>query len=147
MHPVLFSRMLEQRQKRPEVKIIDFATRTTRTSMAADRSILFRPQSDLAVANAICYEIIRMGAVNRAFLERHVSFHKGKEKIGYGLEDKFAFTDKAEDLTFEDFKQLLASTHRRRWRRSRASQRRIFAISRRCTPTRERRSPASGAWG
>ncbi len=42
MHPVLFSRLLDQRQKRG-VKIIDFATRTTRTSMAADKSIIFTP--------------------------------------------------------------------------------------------------------
>ncbi len=50
MHPVLFSRMLDNRLRRG-VKIIDFATRTTRTSMAADKSILFKPQTDLAVAN------------------------------------------------------------------------------------------------
>lgn len=58
MHPVLFSRLLDQRMNRGAV-IVDFATRTTRTSMAADKSILFKPQSDLAVANAICYEIIK----------------------------------------------------------------------------------------
>ena len=43
MHPVLFSRLLERRLKNPDVKIIDLATRTTRTSMAADRTILFKP--------------------------------------------------------------------------------------------------------
>ncbi|MDP3352516.1 MAG: molybdopterin-dependent oxidoreductase, partial [Flavobacteriaceae bacterium] len=58
MHPVLFSRMLDQKSKRG-AKIIDFATRTTRTSLASDKSILFEPQTDLAVANAICYEIIK----------------------------------------------------------------------------------------
>ena len=50
MHPVLFSRMLEQKSKRG-AKIIDFATRTSRSSTASDRSILFEPQTDLAVAN------------------------------------------------------------------------------------------------
>ena len=69
MHPVLFSRLLDQRAKRPNVKIIDFATRTTRTSMAADKAILFRPQTDLAVANAICYELIRTGQINRSFID------------------------------------------------------------------------------
>jgi len=107
MHPVLFSRMLDRRLANPEVKIIDVATRSTRTSMAADRSILFRPQSDLAIANAICYEIIRNGWHNKAFLDRHVSLHQGKTNIGYGLEDNFVFEDQAKDLTFDAYKKML----------------------------------------
>ena len=107
MHPVLFSRLLEQRLKRPGVKIIDLATRTTRTSQAADRSILFRPQTDLAIANAIAHEIIARGWVHRTFVDRHVSFHQGKERIGYGLEDGFAFTDQAEDLSFDQYRRRL----------------------------------------
>jgi nitrate reductase NapA len=75
--------------------------------MAADRSILFKPQTDLAVANAICYEIIRNGWVNQTFVDRHVSFHAGKTNIGYGIEDKFAFNDEARNLTFTEFKKLL----------------------------------------
>ena len=108
MHPVLFSRLLEQRLKRPGVKIIDLATRTTRTSQAADRSMLFRPQTDLAIANAIAHEIIERGWVHRTFVDKHVSFHQGKERIGYGLEDGFAFTDKAEDLSFDQYRRRLA---------------------------------------
>ena len=106
MHPVLFSRLLDQRLKRG-VKIIDFATRTTRTSMAADKSILFRPQSDLAVANAICYEIIHNGWVNKSFVEKHCNFKKGLTDIGYGLEDNYSFTDKPEPISFEDYKKFL----------------------------------------
>jgi nitrate reductase NapA len=108
MHPVLFSRMLDQRLQRTGVTIVDLATRTTRTSQAADRSILFLPQTDLAVANAIAHEIIVRGWVDRAFVNRHVSFHKGKTGIGYGLEDGFAFTDDAESLTFEAYAGLVA---------------------------------------
>ncbi len=107
MHPVLFSRMLANRKRRKDVKIIDFATRITRTSQAADKSILFRPQTDLAVANAICYEIIRNGQVNWDFVNKHVSFHSGKTNIGYGTEDHFSFTDKAEDMSFGEFKLFL----------------------------------------
>ncbi|MBW2178694.1 MAG: molybdopterin-dependent oxidoreductase, partial [Deltaproteobacteria bacterium] len=107
MHPVLFSRMLATRKNRTHVKIIDFATRTTRSSLAADRSILFRPQTDLAVANAICYEIIRNGWVNWDFVNKHVSFHKGKTNIGYGTEDHFKFKDKAETVDFNALKLFL----------------------------------------
>ncbi|WNH12754.1 molybdopterin-dependent oxidoreductase [Thalassobellus suaedae] len=106
MHPVLFSRLLDQRLKRG-VKIIDFATRTTRTSMAADKSIIFQPQTDLAVANAICYEIIKNGWVNKSFVEKHCSFNKGLTDMGYGLEDKYKFKDKPEKIDFESYKEFL----------------------------------------
>jgi nitrate reductase NapA len=108
MHPVLFSRLLEQRQKRPNVLIIDLATRTTRTSMASDRSILFRPQTDLAIANAICHEILRNGWENRSFLEKHVAFKQGKTNIGYGLNDKENFKDEAKPLSLDQFRTMLS---------------------------------------
>ncbi len=107
MHPVLFSRMLANRKSKGHIKIIDFATRTTRSSQASDKSILFRPQTDLAVANAICYEIIHNKWVNWDFVNKHVSFHKGKTNIGYGIEDHFKFKDKAETVDFEQFKAFL----------------------------------------
>ncbi|MDH5381043.1 MAG: molybdopterin-dependent oxidoreductase, partial [Cyclobacteriaceae bacterium] len=107
MHPVLFSRMLDQRLKKKNIKIIDLATRTTRTSTASDRSILFKPQTDLAIANSICYEIINNGWVDSKFVENHCSFKKGKTNIGYGLEDKFAFNDKEEGIDFEEYKEFL----------------------------------------
>ncbi|MDQ7029643.1 MAG: molybdopterin-dependent oxidoreductase [Ardenticatenia bacterium] len=107
MHPVLFSRMLEQRRLRPHVKIVDIATRTTRTSVAADKAILMAPQSDLALANAICYEIVRNGWVNEEFVRRHVAFKKGKTNIGYGLEDNFTFKDELTDIAFEEYVEYL----------------------------------------
>ncbi len=106
MHPVLFSRLLDQRLRRG-VEIVDFATRTTRTSMASDKSIIFNPQTDLAVANAICYEIIHNGWVNKSFVDKHCNFKKGKTKMGYGLEDKYKFKDKATGISFEEFKNFL----------------------------------------
>ncbi|NNE55921.1 MAG: molybdopterin-dependent oxidoreductase, partial [Flavobacteriales bacterium] len=106
MHPVLFSRLLDQRMNRGS-QIIDFATRTTRTSMAADKSILFRPQSDLAVANAICYEIIRNGWMHESFVAEHCTFKKGLTNMGYGLEDNYSFTDKPEGIDFESYKKFL----------------------------------------
>jgi nitrate reductase NapA len=108
MHPVLFSRMLERRQNRPTVRIIDVATRTTRTSYAADRSLLFAPQSDLAIANAICHEIVARNAVNQDFIDRHVSFKKGKTAIGYGLADDFSFTDEVSDASWSEYVDFLA---------------------------------------
>ena len=107
MHPVLFSRMLANRNSKGHVKIIDFATRTSRSSQAADKSIIFKPQTDLAVANAICYEIIRNKWVNWEFVNQHVSFHKGKTNIGYGTQDHFKFKDKPETVNFDQYKEFL----------------------------------------
>ena len=106
MHPVLFSRMLDQQLKRGAT-IIDFATRTTRSSTASDRSILFHPQTDLAVANAIAYEIISNGWVNKKFVEDHCNFNKGLTNIGYGTEDHFKFNDSPEQIDFDSFKEFL----------------------------------------
>jgi len=107
MHPVLFSRMLERRRQGPDVRIVDLATRTTRTSEAADRSILFTPQADLAIANAICHEIVRNGWVDRDFVERHVTFKRGRTEIGYGLSDDFRFEEEARDASWEEYVEFL----------------------------------------
>jgi nitrate reductase NapA len=107
MHPVLFSRILERRRQAPGTMLVDLATRTTRTSYAADRSLLFTPQSDLAIANAICREIVVNDWVNRDFVDRHVAFKRGLTDIGYGLEDGFSFTDQATDASWDEYVDFL----------------------------------------
>ncbi len=94
-HPILFSRMLERRRTDPDVRIVDLATRTTRTSYASDRSVLFNPQSDLALANAICHEIIRSGWVREDFVRSHVAFKSGRTDLGYGLDGGSAVAGEA----------------------------------------------------
>jgi nitrate reductase (cytochrome) len=107
MHPVLFSRVLERKQKDRNVRIVDLATRTTRTSYASDKVLLFNPQTDLALANAICHEIVARGWANRDFVNKHVSFKRGKTNIGYGLEDDFKFTDEPTDASWDEFVKFL----------------------------------------
>ncbi len=107
MHPVLFSRVLDRRAKSKDVEIVDFATRTTRTSHAANHSILFKPQTDLAVANAICYLLIEKNKVDWDFVEKYVNLKKGKVNIGYGLEDGFKFKDTLSGLSKEAYKRFL----------------------------------------
>ncbi|MCY4524080.1 MAG: molybdopterin-dependent oxidoreductase, partial [Halobacteriovoraceae bacterium] len=107
MHPVLFSRILDRKYRNRKVRVIDLATRTTRTSYAADKSILFTPQTDLAIANAICFEILHNDKIDKNFLKNHVSFKKGKTNIGFGLEDNFKFKDKLEGIDLEAVKEFL----------------------------------------
>jgi nitrate reductase NapA len=107
MHPVLFSRILERRRLDPQVRIIDLATRTTRTSYASDRSVLFQPQTDLALANGICHEIVRSGWYDAGFVQDHVSFKSGKTRPGYGLEERFQFTDEPRDADWDEYVSFL----------------------------------------
>lgn len=109
MHPVLFSRILERRRVDPRVKIIDLQTRWTRTGQAADVHILFKPQSDLAIANGIANLLIQNKKVDRAFADKHCVFQRGKENIGYGLEDKFAFKDEPKPMTFDEYARYVST--------------------------------------
>ena len=107
--PVLFSRMLERRRKDPAVRIIDLTRRTTRTSYAADTSLLHSPHSTLAVANAICHEIIERKWFDRAFIDRHVAFRRGKTDIGHGLDDDSLVADDATTVSWQDYVRFLSS--------------------------------------
>jgi nitrate reductase NapA len=106
-HPVLFSRMLERKQRDPAVRIIDLGTRTTRTSYAADRSLIFAPHSDLALANAICQQVVERGWVDRDFVDRHVAFRKGRTDIGYGLPDDFRFQEEDAPASWDEYVRFL----------------------------------------
>ncbi|MFW6039938.1 MAG: molybdopterin-dependent oxidoreductase, partial [Gemmatimonadota bacterium] len=105
--PVLFSRMLERRRMNPDVRLIDLSTRTTRTSYAADRSLIFAPQAELALANAICHEIVRRGWVDDAFVRRHVSFRRGRTELGYGLADDGVVADAGVETDRSDYVRFL----------------------------------------
>jgi nitrate reductase NapA len=69
--------------------------------------MLFNPNSDLAIANGLCREIIDQGWVNSQFVDQHCSFKKGKTQIGYGLEEKDTFQDEPKDTSFAEFKDFL----------------------------------------
>jgi nitrate reductase NapA len=108
--PVLFSRMLERRRKDPAVRIIDLTRRTTRTSYAADDSLLLAPHSLLAVANAICNEIVARKWVDRQFVDSYVSFRSGKTAIGHGLTDDALIADEAKTVSWQDYVNFLSTS-------------------------------------
>jgi nitrate reductase NapA len=76
MHPVLFSRVLDRRTHGDKITIVDLTTRRTRTSAFSDRTILFTPQGDLAIANGIAHLLLERGTWDRAFVERYCNFRK-----------------------------------------------------------------------
>jgi len=107
--PVLFSRMLDRRRLNPAVRIIDLATRTTRTSYAADNSLLHAPHAALAIANAICNEIVTRKWMQRDFIARHVTFKRGKTNIGYDLVDGAIVADEPTAATWDDYVAFLSA--------------------------------------
>lgn len=112
--PVLFSRMLDRRRRDSAVLIIDLATRTTRTSYAADHSLLHAPRTSLAIANAICHEIVSRGLAHRDFVDRHVAFRRGRTDIGHGLAGEPAIADDGAAADWDDYVAFLSDYTARR---------------------------------
>jgi len=91
MHPILFSRLIDRKGKGEEVLYLDLATRRTRSSQAADHYLEFIPHTDLAIANCICYQLIKNGTYDKQFVDKHTRFKSNDGK----------------DLTFEQYRAFL----------------------------------------
>lgn len=98
MHPVLFSRVIDRRTRGDKITIIDLNTRRTRTSQFADRSILFKPHTDLAVALGIANVLVTSDRFDKAFVERHCAFR--------APDDKKTLQGRA--ATVDEYKKLIA---------------------------------------
>jgi nitrate reductase NapA len=105
--PVLFSRMLDRRRRNPAVKIIHLSTRTTRTSYAADRTLLHLPHAGLAIANAISQEIVTRDLVNQQFLNRYVAFKRGTTDIGLGLTEEILVEQEVAEVGWDGYRDFL----------------------------------------
>jgi len=114
MHPVLFSRVLENKRSRTNVRIVDIATRRTPTSDFADLYVEFIPGSDLALANGILHLLAKRNQLADAFIQENLVFKRGiedLEKIGHGCygaqADKYTFNDEPKDSSLDEFKAFL----------------------------------------
>jgi len=106
--PVLFSRILDRKRMDPAVRIIEVATRTTRTSYAADRSLLHAPHAALPIAHAICQELVTRHQVDRAFVDQYVAFKRGPVAIGDGTAEEALHADDPTETTWGDYEAFLA---------------------------------------
>jgi nitrate reductase (cytochrome) len=98
MHPILFSRLMDRRALGQEVRLIDMTTRRTRTSELADDVLLFTPQSDLAIANGICHQLIANNTWNKGFVEKFCNFQG----------DTSPATLWGKPISFDDYKAAVA---------------------------------------
>ncbi len=108
MHPVLFSKVTDRLLSSENAQLINLTTISNRSSEMANREIIFKPQSDLAIANGIANLLIEKDLIYKQFVEKHALFKRGKENIGYGLEDKFAFKEDANLIDFAFYKESIS---------------------------------------
>ncbi len=69
MHPILYSKISECLLLHKRGKLINLTTVSNRSSDMADREIIFKPQSDLAIANGIANLLIKKNLINKEFIK------------------------------------------------------------------------------
>ncbi|MDI3470219.1 MAG: Periplasmic nitrate reductase [Pseudolabrys sp.] len=117
MHPILWTRLTDRRLSAPHVRVAVLSTFEHRSFDLADISIVFTPQSDLALLNAIANHIITTNRVNKDFVNKHTLFKRGQTNIGYGLRPEHELEKRATgrakagdatDITFEDYAKFVS---------------------------------------
>jgi nitrate reductase (cytochrome) len=117
MHPLLWTRVTDRRLSAPHVRVAILSTFEHRSFDLSDLSIVFKPQSDLAILNAIANHIIKTGRVNKDFVDKHTVFKRGQTDIGYGLRPEHplqkaasgaAKANDATDISFEDYAKFVS---------------------------------------
>src|SRR6476660_2970431 len=117
MHPILWSRVADRRLSASHVRVAVLSTFEHRSFDLADLQIVFTPQTDLAILNAIANHIISTNRVNKDFVDKHTIFKRGQTDIGYGLRPENPLEVKATgrtkvgdatDMTFEDYAKIVS---------------------------------------
>src|SRR6185369_3953708 len=116
MHPILWTRLTDRRLSHPHVKVAVLSTFEHRSFDLADNAMVFKPQSDLAILNAIANHIITTKRVNKDFVDKHTVFKRGQTDIGYGLRPEHplqkaatgaAKSNDATDMTFDEYAKFV----------------------------------------
>ena len=117
MHPILWTRVTDRRLSAPHVRVAVLSTFEHRSCELADLSLIFTPQTDLYLLNAIANHIIKTGRVNKDFVDKYTVFKRGQTDIGYGLRPDdprqksaagAAKANDATDMTFEDYAKFVS---------------------------------------
>ena len=96
MHPMLWARIADVRQRAPAYRIVNLTTYGNESSDLADVELVFRPNTDLAIMNYLAREIVARGAVDREYVDRHCVFAAGWTDIGYGMRPDERYAHPAE---------------------------------------------------
>lgn len=118
MHPILWTRVTDRRLSNPNTKVAVMSVYEHRSFELSDLSIIFEPQTDLAILNYIAHHIIKTNRVNRDFVNKHTRFVLGNANIGYGLRKEHALQQAAKNaanaggskpITFEEFAKFVSA--------------------------------------
>ena len=85
MHPILFSRLVA-RKETGGAMLYDLGTRETRTSDEADEFLMFKPQTDLAILNAVANYIVSNDLHDKSFVSKHTTIKMSQVEPGYGID-------------------------------------------------------------
>ncbi|MDF1792679.1 MAG: molybdopterin-dependent oxidoreductase [Thalassobaculaceae bacterium] len=72
-HPVLYQRIAAAKAARPQMRVVNIDPRRTATCDIADLYLALAPGSDVALFNGLLRMIEDVGAVDRAYVEAHVT--------------------------------------------------------------------------
>ncbi|GLX79648.1 periplasmic nitrate reductase [Thalassotalea insulae] len=119
MHPILWTRITDRRLSAPHVKVAVLSTFTHRSCDLADNSMIFTPQTDLAILNFIANYIIQTDRVNKDFVNKHTNFRLGNTDIGYGLRPEHPLEQRAKNngktrggsspISFKEYAKFVSS--------------------------------------
>lgn len=113
-HPMLYSRLTARKLDNPNVEHYDLTTLVTRTSATASKVLVFKPGSDIAIANAIANYLVQNNLYDKSFVADHLQFKQGTENIGNAFADDYDVTepgntvDAVESIDFEQYAARLA---------------------------------------
>jgi nitrate reductase NapA len=82
-HPVLYSRLVDRKNSKKDVKIIVADPRRTRTADIADILLPFVPGTDLALLNSMAYVIIEEDLADKEFIDKHANFMHDEKKLTF----------------------------------------------------------------
>ncbi len=88
MHPILWSRITDRKLSDPHnVKVVVLSTYIHRSCNLADSTLIFKPNTDLAIWNYIAREIVyeHPEAIDWDFVNKNCVFATGFVDIGYGM--------------------------------------------------------------
>ncbi|MFT7290242.1 MAG: nitrate reductase NapA, partial [Reinekea sp.] len=97
MHPILWTRITDRRLSHPHVKVVVMSTYQHRSFDLADIPMVFKPQTDLIIANALANYLIQNDRVNKDFVAKHVNYRTGTDDIGYGLRPEHPLEQQAKN--------------------------------------------------
>ncbi len=117
MHPILWTRVADRRLSAPHVRVAVLSTFEHRSFDLADIGMVFKPQTDLYLLNAIANHIIKSSRVNKDFVANHTLFRRGQTDIGYGLRPERPLQKKAAgaakandstDMSFDEYAKFVS---------------------------------------